>query len=152
MAYLTLAKRCFKEMCFQFFLELVQTDIRPNIKWAVSLVITYGHFNRPLGANMITLSPPPPPPTHALPSQGTKISGQTDRFILFRHFLPDPHRRVTSTVSNDSTYLMPTSVPPHWHASSQLDAQALVFCDLSKPTGIVHLHISRFQPLHYKCL
>ena len=28
-------------------LQITRSDIRPHIKWAVSLVITYGHFNLP---------------------------------------------------------------------------------------------------------
>ena len=38
-------------MTILFFLnlEITRSDIRPHIKWAVSLVITYGHFNLPQG-------------------------------------------------------------------------------------------------------
>ena len=30
-------------------LQITRSDIRPHIKWAVSLVIAYGHFNLPQG-------------------------------------------------------------------------------------------------------
>ena len=30
-------------------LQIIRSDIRPHIKWAVSLVIAYGHFNLPQG-------------------------------------------------------------------------------------------------------
>ena len=30
-------------------LQITRSDIRPHIKWAVSLVLAYGHFNIPLG-------------------------------------------------------------------------------------------------------
>ena len=30
-------------------LQITRTDITPHIKWAVSLVIAYGHFNLPHG-------------------------------------------------------------------------------------------------------
>ena len=30
-------------------LQITRSDIRPHIKWAVSLVIAYGHFNLPRG-------------------------------------------------------------------------------------------------------
>ena len=30
-------------------LQFTRSDIRPHIKWAVSLVIAYGHFNLPQG-------------------------------------------------------------------------------------------------------
>ena len=30
-------------------LQIIRSDIRPHIKWVVSLVIAYGHFNLPLG-------------------------------------------------------------------------------------------------------
>ena len=45
-------------------LQITRSDIRPYIKWAVSRVIAYGHFNLPRGlcgyvwVNMLTLSPP----------------------------------------------------------------------------------------------
>ena len=45
-------------------LQITRSDIRPHIKWAVSLVIAYGHFNLPQGfvwvgmVNILTLSPP----------------------------------------------------------------------------------------------
>ena len=30
-------------------LQVTRSDVRPHIKWVVSLVITYGHFNLPQG-------------------------------------------------------------------------------------------------------
>ena len=30
-------------------LQIIRSDIRPHIKWVVSLVIAYGHFNLPQG-------------------------------------------------------------------------------------------------------
>ena len=46
-------------------LQITRSDIRPHIKWAVSLVTAYGHFNLPQGGlcgyvwvNILTLSPP----------------------------------------------------------------------------------------------
>ena len=30
-------------------LQITRLDIRPHIKWAVNLVIAYGHFNLPQG-------------------------------------------------------------------------------------------------------
>ena len=33
------------------FPKLADTDISPHIKWAVSLMIAYGHFNLPQGLN-----------------------------------------------------------------------------------------------------
>ena len=30
-------------------LQVTRSDMRPHIKWAVSLVIAYGHFNLPQG-------------------------------------------------------------------------------------------------------
>ena len=38
-------------MCDYTFLnmQIIRSDIRPHIKWAVSLVIAYGHFNFPQG-------------------------------------------------------------------------------------------------------
>ena len=44
-------------------LQITSTDIKPHIKWVVSLVIAYGHFNLPQGfvwvlwVNTLTLSP-----------------------------------------------------------------------------------------------
>ena len=32
-----------------------RSDIRPHIKWAVSLVFAYGHFNIPLGCEWVTV-------------------------------------------------------------------------------------------------
>ena len=44
-------------------LEITRSDIMPHIKWAVSLVIAYGHFNLPQGfvwvcTSLLTLSTP----------------------------------------------------------------------------------------------
>ena len=46
-------------------LQITRSEIRPHIKWAVSLVVAYGHFILPQGfacvyvwANILTLSPP----------------------------------------------------------------------------------------------
>ena len=42
-------------------LQITMSDISPHIKWAVSLVIAYGHFNVPHGfvwVNILTLSSP----------------------------------------------------------------------------------------------
>ena len=42
-------------------LQITRSDIRPHIKWAVSLVIAYGHFNLPHGfmwVYILTLSAP----------------------------------------------------------------------------------------------
>ena len=45
-------------------LQITRSDIRPHIKWALILVIVYGHFNLPSGVcvgmnqlNILTLSP-----------------------------------------------------------------------------------------------
>ena len=46
-------------------LQIIRSDIRPHIKWAVSLVIAHGHFKSSSGVlceyvwvNILTLSPP----------------------------------------------------------------------------------------------
>ena len=41
--------RCHVQPYFFLNLQVTESDIRPHIKWAVSLVITYGHFNLPQG-------------------------------------------------------------------------------------------------------
>ena len=44
-------------------LQITRSDIKPHIKWAVSLVISYGYFNLPqdlcgyVWVNILTLSP-----------------------------------------------------------------------------------------------
>ena len=44
-------------MTILFFLNLQHTrsDIRPHIKWAVSLTILYGHFNIPWGVVFVCM-------------------------------------------------------------------------------------------------
>ena len=42
--------RCHVRMTILFLnLQITRSDIRPHIKWAVSLMIAYGHFNLPQG-------------------------------------------------------------------------------------------------------
>ena len=45
------SERTFAGMYDHIFLNLqiTRSDIRPHTKWAVSLVIAYGHFNLPQG-------------------------------------------------------------------------------------------------------
>ena len=38
---------------FFFNLQIARSDIKPHIKWAVSLVFAYGHFNIPLGCEWV---------------------------------------------------------------------------------------------------
>ena len=37
-------------------LPITRSDIRPHIKWAVSLMIAYGHFNFPQGFVWVYMS------------------------------------------------------------------------------------------------
>ena len=37
-------------------LQIIRSDIRPYIKWAVSLVTAYGHFNLPQGFVWVCIS------------------------------------------------------------------------------------------------
>ena len=51
---------CVTILLLNFHLPITRSDIRPHIKWAVSLVIAYGHFNLSPGfvwVNILTLSP-----------------------------------------------------------------------------------------------
>ena len=54
-------------MLFFYACKIPRSDIRPYIKWAVGLVVAYGHLNLPHGivcvcvwVNKLTLSPPRP--------------------------------------------------------------------------------------------
>ena len=37
-------------------LKIARSDISPHIKWAVSLVFAYGHFNVPLGCEWVYMN------------------------------------------------------------------------------------------------
>ena len=78
-------------------LQITRLDIRPHIKWAVILVIAYGHFNIPQGfvwvcmagivrVNVLILSPP----------RGKKIVHR----IQLRLFMEMFHKDFTSLWTN----------------------------------------------------
>ena len=47
--------RCHALPYFFFNLKTARSDISPHIKWAVSLVFAYGHFNVPLGREWVSI-------------------------------------------------------------------------------------------------
>ena len=67
--------------------QITRSDIWPHIKWAVSLVIAYGHFNFPQGlcghvwVNILTLSP----------ARGSVIRKGTSSSLLDKIFMKFPH-------------------------------------------------------------
>ena len=60
-------------------LQITRSDIRPHIKWAVSLVIAYGHFNLPQGFVWVCMSSH----THFITPKGTDDTADETHFILF---------------------------------------------------------------------
>ena len=60
-------------------LQIVRSDIRPHIKWAVSLVIAYGHFNLPRGIVWVCMSSH----THFITPKGTDDTPDETHVILF---------------------------------------------------------------------
>ena len=60
-------------------LQIVRSDIRPHIKWAVSLVIAYGHFNLPQGIVWVCMSSH----THFITHKDTDDTPDETHVILF---------------------------------------------------------------------
>ena len=60
-------------------LQIIRSDIRPDIKWAVSLVIAYGHFNLPQGIVWVCMSSH----THFITPIGTDDTPDETHVILF---------------------------------------------------------------------
>ena len=64
-------------------LQIVRSDIRPHINWAVSLVIAYGHFNLPQGIVWVCMSSH----THFITPKGTDDTpDETRHIVLFKMF------------------------------------------------------------------
>ena len=60
-------------------LQIIRSDIRPDIKWAVSLLIAYGHFNLPQGIVWVCMSSH----THFITPNGTDDTPDETHVMLF---------------------------------------------------------------------
>ena len=60
-------------------LQIIRSDIRPHIKWGVSLVIAYGHFNLPQVIVWVCMSSY----THFITPNGTDDIPDETHVILF---------------------------------------------------------------------
>ena len=62
-------------------LQIIRSDIRPHIKWAVSLVIAYGHSNLPQGIVWVYICMSSH--THFIIPNGTYDTPDETHVILF---------------------------------------------------------------------
>ena len=66
-------------------LQIIRSDIRPDIKWAVSLVIAYSHFNLPQGIVWVCMSSH----THFITPNGTDDTPDETHVMFFSKSICD---------------------------------------------------------------
>ena len=129
-------------------LQIIRSDIRPHIKWAVSLVIAYGDFNLPQGIVSVCMSSH----THFITPKGTDDTPDETHVILFfskciRHvFMPIRNNYHAQNIEiwrpNIESHDLISACNVWWHVSPT-DVKTTLYLDVENAPNLARIHFEK---------